>query len=85
MLDCTPVSTPLDPSITLSKSMAPTSPEDIAYMKKVPYLNAALSTLPLELDLISAMLSQLSPDSTPILECSIGRLSSAFSGTLKAP
>jgi hypothetical protein len=40
MLDCTPVSTPLDPSITLSKSMAPTSPEDIAYMKKVPYLSA---------------------------------------------
>jgi hypothetical protein len=40
MLNCTPVSTPLDPSITLSKSMAPTSPEDIAYMKKVPYLSA---------------------------------------------
>jgi hypothetical protein len=85
MLNCTPVSTPLDPSIALSKFMAPTSPEDIAYMKKVPYsavgslVYLASGTRP-DISHVVSVVSRFNS-----LECSIGRLSSAFSGTLKAP
>lgn len=37
---CSPVSTLIDPSIKYSKSMAPQSPEDVAYVKDKSYLSA---------------------------------------------
>lgn len=42
--DCSPVQTPLDPGIRLDASMAPSTPEDTAYMATVPYINV-VSTL----------------------------------------
>ena len=38
--DCSPVSTPMDPGLRLSVSQAPSTPEDVAYMQSVPYINA---------------------------------------------
>lgn len=38
--DCSPVSTPLDPSIRLSTSMAPQSYEEELQMRSIPYINA---------------------------------------------
>lgn len=38
--DCSPVSTPLDPSIRLSTSMAPKSYEEEQQMRSIPYINA---------------------------------------------
>jgi hypothetical protein len=40
MSDCKPVSTPMDPGSRLSTSMAPSTPEQIAEMQGVPYINA---------------------------------------------
>jgi len=40
MTDCHPVSTPIDPGVRLDDSMSVSTPEDIAYMDQVPYLNA---------------------------------------------
>jgi len=40
LTDINPVGTPLDPSIQLSTSMAPQTPEEIAEMQGVPYINA---------------------------------------------
>jgi hypothetical protein len=40
LTDINPVGTPLDPSIRLSTSMAPQTPEEIAEMEGVPYINA---------------------------------------------
>lgn len=37
---CSPVSTPLDPSIRLSTSMAPQSYEEEQQMRSIPYINA---------------------------------------------
>ena len=45
MSDCKPVATPMSPGSKLSTSMAPSSPEDIAFMKTVPYLNAVGSLM----------------------------------------
>jgi hypothetical protein len=39
------VSTPMDPGVRLSASMAPQTPEDIEYMKSVPYINAVGSLM----------------------------------------
>jgi hypothetical protein len=35
-----PVSTPLDPGVHLGASMSPSTPEEVKYMKTVPYINA---------------------------------------------
>lgn len=45
--EANPVSTPLDPNIKLSASMSPKTPEEIAAMHSIPYINAvgALSYL----------------------------------------
>ena len=40
-----PVSTPLDPDIHLSKDMSPQTPEEVEYMKRVPYLSAVGSLM----------------------------------------
>ena len=45
MSDCKPVSTPMSPGSKLSSSMAPSSPEDITFMKSVPYLSAVGSLM----------------------------------------
>jgi len=39
MTDCKPVFTPMSPGAKLSSSMAPSTPEDILFMKSVPYLS----------------------------------------------
>jgi hypothetical protein len=38
--DCSPVSTPLDPSVRLSTAQAPQTPEESAFMRTVPYVSA---------------------------------------------
>ena len=38
--DCSPVTTPLDPSVRLSTSMAPSTQEEIDSMRSIPYINA---------------------------------------------
>jgi hypothetical protein len=38
--DCSPVSTPMDPGLRLSTSQAPSTPQDVEYMRTVPYINA---------------------------------------------
>jgi hypothetical protein len=43
--DCNPVVTPIDPSVRLSSSMSPQSPEDIELMRSVPYLQAVGSLM----------------------------------------
>ena len=40
-----PVSTPLDPNIHLTKDMSPKTPEEVEYMKRVPYLSAVGSLM----------------------------------------
>ena len=40
MANCKPVATPMEPGLHLTKEMGPTTPEEIAEMKNVPYLNA---------------------------------------------
>ena len=45
MSDCKPVSTPMSPGSKLSSSMAPSTPEDITFMKSVPYLSAVGSLM----------------------------------------
>ena len=45
MSDCNPVSTPLDPSIRLDKSMAPQTEEEVAYMQQIPYREAVGSLM----------------------------------------
>ena len=51
--DCSPISTPMDPGVRLSKDMCPKTPEDIEEMRSVPYAHAvgslgylAISTRP---------------------------------------
>jgi hypothetical protein len=39
MAHCHPVQTPMSPNITLSKSMSPQTPAEIAFMRSVPYLS----------------------------------------------
>jgi hypothetical protein len=39
MLDCNPVTTPLDPNITLSALMSPSTKEEREQMKNIPYIN----------------------------------------------
>lgn len=38
--DCNPVSTPMEPGLSLVASQAPTTPEDIAHMRNIPYASA---------------------------------------------
>lgn len=38
--DCKPISTPMEPGVTLTKAMAPSFPEEVEYMKYVPYMAA---------------------------------------------
>jgi hypothetical protein len=38
--NASPVSTPLDPGVHLDASMSPSTPEEVEYMKTVPYINA---------------------------------------------
>ena len=45
MSNCKPVSTPMTPGSKLSTSMAPSSLEDIKFMKTVPYLSAVGSLM----------------------------------------
>ena len=45
MADSRPVSTPLSKSDTLSKEDCPQTPEDLEYMKSVPYLSAVGSLM----------------------------------------
>ena len=40
MSDCTPVKTPMQPGLKLSKSMSPQTPKEVEKMAGVPYLNA---------------------------------------------
>src|SRR5882757_5305471 len=44
-----PVSTPMDPGLKLSTSMAPQSEDDVIFMKSVPYINAVGSLMYLAL------------------------------------
>jgi hypothetical protein len=39
-VDCSPVSTPMDPGVCLSTSQSPSTPEDKAFMRTVPYVSA---------------------------------------------
>ncbi len=39
MSDCSPLLTPMSPGLVLTKKMGALSPEDVAYMKDVPYLS----------------------------------------------
>ncbi len=39
MSDCSPVLTPMSPGLVLTKEMGASSPEDVEYMKDVPYLS----------------------------------------------
>jgi hypothetical protein len=39
-VDCSPVSTPMDPGVCLSTSQSPSTPEDEAFMRTVPYVSA---------------------------------------------
>jgi len=83
MTDCKPVSTPMSPGAKLSSSMAPSTPEDILFMKSVPYLTVLLDlscTWPSPPDLTSPTLLVYWPDSTPTLDPSTGRQSSMSSG-----
>jgi len=43
--DCTPVKTPMEPGLRLSKDMAPKTPEEEAQMKGTPYMNAVGSLM----------------------------------------
>jgi transposase InsO family protein len=43
--DCNPVSTPMDPGCKLSTEQAPSTPEDIEYMKNIPYIHAVGSLM----------------------------------------
>ena len=43
--DCSPVKTPMVPKIRLSSADSPSSPEDKAFMDKVPYLSAVGSLM----------------------------------------
>ena len=45
METCTPVGTPMLPGLKLGKHQAPTTPEEIEYMKNVPYINAVGSLM----------------------------------------
>jgi hypothetical protein len=38
--NASPVSTPLDPGVHLDASISPSTPEQVEYMKTVPYINA---------------------------------------------
>lgn len=49
MTESNPVSTPMDPGLRLDASMGASSPEDIAFMHTVPYLNAVGALLYLSL------------------------------------
>jgi hypothetical protein len=40
MSDCRPVFTPMSPGLNLSSAMGPSTPEEIAEMQNLPYLNA---------------------------------------------
>ena len=40
MADCSPVSTPMEPGLSLSKEQSPKTPEERNRMSKVPYLSA---------------------------------------------
>ena len=40
LTDCNPVTTPIDPSVRLSSSMSPQSPEEVEEMRSIPYLQA---------------------------------------------
>ena len=40
LTDCNPVTTPMDPGLRLDASMGASTPQDIAFMRTVPYLNA---------------------------------------------
>jgi hypothetical protein len=80
MTDCKPVSTPMDPGIRLDASMGASTPEDIAFMQTIPYLNAvgallylATTTRP---DISNAAVSLL--DFHPILVLLIGKLSNTL-------
>jgi hypothetical protein len=44
MSDCKPISTPMQPSSRLSRSQCPQTPEEVEFMKGIPYL-AAVGTL----------------------------------------
>ena len=43
MLNCKPVSTPIDPSVKLIKEMSPLSAEDQLFLKKSPFLSTLMS------------------------------------------
>jgi hypothetical protein len=43
--DCKPVGTPMDPGVRLTTDQAPSTAEDIAYMKTVPYIHAVGSLM----------------------------------------
>ena len=41
MADCKPISTPMQPNTRLTRSQSPQTPEEVQYMKSVPYLAAS--------------------------------------------
>src|SRR3979490_2190158 len=45
LADSAPVTTPIDPGLKLSSSMSPTTPEEIAEMKNIPYASAVGSIM----------------------------------------
>ncbi|MGH7238510.1 MAG: hypothetical protein ACREHG_00435 [Candidatus Saccharimonadales bacterium] len=43
--DCSPVSTPINPGVTLSEAQCPSTPEEMTEMRHVPYISAVGSLL----------------------------------------
>ena len=38
MADCKPISTPMQPNTRLTRSQSPQTPEEVQFMKSIPYL-----------------------------------------------
>ena len=45
MLDCNPVSTPMDPGLSLSSADAPQTSEEKLEISTIPYINAVSSSM----------------------------------------
>ena len=44
MADCKPISTPMQPNTRLTRAQSPQTPEEVQFMKSVPYLAAVATT-----------------------------------------
>ena len=86
--DCSPVTTPLDPSVRLSTSMAPSTQEEIDSMRSIPYINAvgalaylAIATRP-DIAYAVAVLARFSQNPGPLHWKAIKHLFRYLKGTL---